>query len=209
MVAQPKRIPRGPAEKYNTSQNLLTWISDHFEQFGDIYKASIYDRSVYVVSDPKSADYVLRENWQNDKKGLAIKRVALLLGNGLMVSEGDFWKRQRRTIQPAFHQEAVGALKDVITAANLELRKQWQRAAQEKRAVNVTRDISLMILKVVLISIFGETTRKLPRSSVSFPASRRGTCSSHRYLGLWERSSAKSPLEGGQRTKRLGTSWAC
>jgi cytochrome P450 len=156
MVAEPKRIPPGPVERYNTSQNLLSWISYHFKQFGDIYKACIYDTSVYVVSDPQSADYVLRQNWQNYKKGLAIKRVALLLGNGLMVSEGQFWRNQRRMIQPAFHQEAVAALKDVITAANVKLLNQWQRAAQDKFSVNVTRDISLMILEIVLISIFGE-----------------------------------------------------
>jgi cytochrome P450 len=131
-------------------------MSDHFRQFGNIYKASVYDTDVYVVSDPQSADYVLRENWQNYKKGLAIKRVGWLLGNGLMVSEGEFWKRQRRMIQPAFHQEAIGALIDVITTANVTLLKKWQHAAQDRGTVNVTRDTSLMVLQVVLMSIFGE-----------------------------------------------------
>src|SRR5271157_1214749 len=145
MTAKPRRIPLGPAEKYNPSQDLLSWKSDRFKQFGDIYKASIYGTNVYVVSDPELADYVLRENWQIYKKGLAIKRVGWLLGNGLMVSEGAFWKSQRRLIQPAFHHEAIGALMDVITTANVTLLKEWRRAAQEKASVNVTRDISLMI----------------------------------------------------------------
>lgn len=155
MPSMLNRIPAGPAEKYNTSQNLLSWIGDHFEQFGDIYKASVYGTDVYVVNEPQYAHYILRENWQNYRKGQAIKRVGLLLGNGLMVSEGEFWKRQRRMIQPAFHHEAIGALTDVMTAANLALLKKWKIAAQEKGSVNVTRDISLMVLKVTLTSIFG------------------------------------------------------
>jgi cytochrome P450 len=156
MIAKVGRIPPGPAEKFDPAQDLLSWMSDNFKQFGNIYKAWMNGMEVYVVSDPLYADYILRENWQNYKKGRAIKRVGLLLGNGLIVSEGEFWKSQRRMIQPAFHHEAIGALANVITTANAALLKKWEHAAQDKGTVNVTRDISLMILEVVLISIFGE-----------------------------------------------------
>jgi cytochrome P450 len=131
-------------------------MSDQFMQFGDIFSASVYGTNVYVVSDPAYADHVLRKNWQNYKKGQAIKRIGLLLGNGLMVSEGELWKSQRRMIQPAFHDKAIGGLTAVITAANLKLLGKWKRAAQDKVSVNITNDISHMILSIVLTSIFGE-----------------------------------------------------
>jgi cytochrome P450 len=150
-----RQIPSGPAEKYNPSEDLLSWMSGHFKRFGDVYKASVHGADVYVVSDPRYADHVLRENWQNYKKGQAIKRVGLLLGNGLMVSEGEFWKSQRRMIQPAFHHEAIAALAGVFVAANAALLNRWERAARENANVNVTRDVSLMVLNVVLSSIFG------------------------------------------------------
>jgi cytochrome P450 len=156
MTTRSRRIPPGPAEKYNTSQDLLNWMGDQFKRFGNIYKASVYGTDVYVVSDPRHADYILRQNWRNYKKGQDIKRVGLLLGNGLMVSEGEFWKSQRRMMQPAFHHKVIGALTNIITTANVRLLKKWKHAAQEKTSVNVTRDISLMVLHTVLISIFGE-----------------------------------------------------
>jgi cytochrome P450 len=137
------------------TQELLSWMHSHFEQYGDIYKASVYGTSAYVIRAPEYAQHVLRKNWQNYTKGQAIKRVALLLGNGLMVSEGGFWKSQRRMIQPAFHRNAIGALANVITAANVALLKRWEQAAQKNESINVTRDISLMVLEVVLIAIFG------------------------------------------------------
>ena len=149
------RIPLGPAEKYRTSQDLLGWMGDQFQRFGDTYSASIYGTSVYVTRDPRHAQHVLRENWQNYVKGQAIKRVALLLGNGLMVSEGEFWKTQRRMIQPAFHRTAIATLIKVIAASNVALLERWQEAAHKKISVNVTRDVSGMVLEVMLISIFG------------------------------------------------------
>jgi cytochrome P450 len=128
---------------------------NYFKQYGNIYKASIYGSSVYVISAPEYAEHVLRKNWQNYRKGLAIKRIAWLLGNGLMVSEGEFWKSQRRMIQPAFRHNAIGALTHTITAANEALLEKWKQAAREKKTVNATRDISLLVAEVVLTAIFG------------------------------------------------------
>ena len=156
MTFEQRRIPPGPAEKYDTSEDLLRWMSDQFDRFGSIFRASIYGTEVYVVSDPEHVDHVLRINWRNYKKGQAIKRIGFLLGNGLMVSEGRFWKSQRRMIHPAFHDKAIGELVNVISAANVELFEKWKYAAQARESVNITSDISHMVLKVTLKSIFGE-----------------------------------------------------
>src|SRR5271170_3533920 len=148
MTLELRRIPPGPAEKYDPSHDLLEWMSDQFNRYGSIYRASVYGTDVYVVSDPVYVDHILRKNWQNYRKGLAIKRIGFLLGNGLMVSEGEFWKSQRQMIQPAFHDDAIGALAELIVGANVALLKKWEKAAREKGTVNVTSDISHMVLKV-------------------------------------------------------------
>src|ERR1700678_1119942 len=127
-----RRVPPGPADAYNTDRPLLEWLREQFERFGDIFSASIYGARAYVVSAPEYAEHVLLKNWQNYVKGQAIKRIALLLGKGLMVSEGDFWIRQRRMIQPAFHRKAIGALAGIISEVNGALLADWQRAAEEK-----------------------------------------------------------------------------
>jgi cytochrome P450 len=149
------QIPPGPAGKYRATENLLGWMRDQFDRFGNTFSASIYGASVYATRDPRHAQHVLRENWQNYTKGQAIKRVALLLGNGLMVSEGEFWKTQRRMVQPAFHRQVVAGLIRVIADSNLALLRKWENAARDKVSVNLTRDVSSMVLEVVLISIFG------------------------------------------------------
>ncbi len=104
------RIPPGPPESYDPSQDLLGWMQLNFDRFGDIYRATIYGGEVYVISSPEYAEHVLLGNWRNFlRKGQAVKRIALSLGNGLISSNGEFWVSQRRMIQPAFRREAVGA----------------------------------------------------------------------------------------------------
>jgi cytochrome P450 len=151
-----ERIPPGPQEKYRPNEDLLEWMGRQFEAFGDIYKASVYETSVYAIRNIEFAHHVLVENWQNYVKGQAIRRVALLLGNGLMVSKGELWKRQRRMIQPAFNHESIGRSTKLITYVNAKLLRKWQLAAERNESVNVTRDVSSMALEVVLRFILGD-----------------------------------------------------
>jgi cytochrome P450 len=161
MEVKHKRIPPGPQAAYRTTDDLLDWMGRQFSLFGDIYKASVYETSVYAIRDVEFAYHVLVENWQNYVKGQMIGRVALLLGNGLMVSEGELWKRQRRMIQPAFNHESIRPLTKLITAVNSDLLKSWQLAAQRNASVNVTRDVSAMAIEVVLRFIFGDDYERI------------------------------------------------
>ena len=150
-----RRTPPGPTDPYDGSQDLLGWIGGNLSRFGDIFRARAFGGDIYVVNHPDYIQHVLRRNWRNYKKGFAIKKIALLLGRGLMVSEGELWKTQRKLIQPAFHRNAVEGLVEVMNATNLELRNRWERAAARRETVNVTRDVSAMALNTVLMSLFG------------------------------------------------------
>jgi cytochrome P450 len=146
-------IPPGPFESY-AAQELLSWMDQNFNRYGDIFSALVYNTSVYFIRAPRYAQHVLRKNWRNYKKGLAAKRIGMLLGSGLMVSEGEFWQSQRRMIQPAFHRDAVRALTSVVEVANVTLLKKWEDAARARTAVNVTRDVSHTVLRILLCAIF-------------------------------------------------------
>ncbi len=156
MSGKCKHVPSGPSERYDKSQDLLSWMEVHRVQFGNIYRASIHGSNVYVVSEPEYVQHILRRNWQNYRKGLEVKRVSLLLGPGLISSEGEFWKTQRRMLQPAFHHKVISALNGIIIEANAALLRKWEQSAKYNRSVNVTHDVSLMVLELVLTSIFGE-----------------------------------------------------
>ncbi|MGA9883700.1 MAG: cytochrome P450 [Candidatus Acidiferrales bacterium] len=155
MDVRATRIPPGPQEEYRAADDLLKWMNHHFSAFGDIFKASAYGANIYATRDVDFAYHVLVENWQNYVKGLLIGRVGLLLGNGLMVSEGDVWKRQRRTTQPSFNRESISAWTGMMAMVNMRLCQKWEAAARQRDSVNVTRDASAMALEVVVRFLVG------------------------------------------------------
>jgi cytochrome P450 len=157
MTTNQHRVPPGPVERYSSAEDLFRWMNENFVRYGDIYKASVFGSDVYVISAPEYCERVLRWNWQNyPRKGQVVKRIALLLGNGLIASNGEFWASQRRMIQPAFSKNSIGGLINIIMDINAELLDKWKLAAKRRETVNVTHDISFMVLKVTLIAVFGD-----------------------------------------------------
>ena len=75
-----------------------------------------------MTEDPDFIQYVLKDNHTNYQKSeLSTKTAARLFGNGLLFSNGQFWLKQRRLIQPGFHQSKIQGLYGIIisTARNI------------------------------------------------------------------------------------------
>ena len=134
-----------------------------FHEFGDTYRVYAPGRKswTWVIHDPEDIKRVLVTNHRNYTKGVGIDRVKLLLGNGIMTSEGDFWRRQRRMMQPAFHRKVIETFSARIRAASERLLERWDAAATSGRAINLTESMSEMTLEIVLDALFGEDLRRL------------------------------------------------
>jgi len=100
-------------------------------------------------------------NHRNYTKGVGIDRVRLLLGHGIMTSEGEFWRRQRRMMQPAFHRRVVERYASIVREENESLGAEWNTAARSTGAVNVTLSVSRLALRVILRALFGDDLRQL------------------------------------------------
>ncbi len=61
-------------------------------------------------------------------------RVKILLGNGIMTSEGDFWRRQRRMMQPAFHRRVIDQFSALIREVNDKFAARWAEKAARAEA---------------------------------------------------------------------------
>ena len=138
---------------------LLRWFREH----GDTYRVFAPGRRswTWVIQQPDDIKRVLVTNHRNYTKGVGIDRVRLLLGNGIMTSEGEFWRRQRRMMQPAFHRRVVERFATVIRQLNAGLLEQWDGAAARGEPVNLTQAMSRLALEVVLQAIFSEDLGRL------------------------------------------------
>lgn len=157
MSAQSLRIPPGHDQGYQTTEDLLAFMQENFERYGDIYRTSIYGDPVYVINSPEYVHHVLLGNWRNYiRRGQAVKRIALSLGNGLISSNGETWVKQRRFMQPAFTRGSVRSFWEAFVRPTVALRERWRQAALREESVDVTHDVSHAVLEVTLSAIFGE-----------------------------------------------------
>ena len=128
------------------------------EALGDLYRvyAPGRKRDTWICNHPDDIKRLLVTNHRNYTKGVGLDRVKILLGNGIMVSEGDFWKRQRRMIQPAFHRKMVEQYAAVIDTALDKAQVRWDAAAAAAEPFDITAEMSALTLDIILQSIFGE-----------------------------------------------------
>lgn len=158
-LASTPQLPPASAEPLDISFNedALSRLCGAFRQYGDAFRiySPVTQAHIYVFSHPDHVRRVLVDNHQNYTKGIGIERVGILLGNGIMVSEGELWRRQRRMIQPAFHRDVIARMVEHIRTANHELLEKWMTCADNKREINLTQDMSDVTLNIVLRSIFG------------------------------------------------------
>ncbi len=132
-------------------------------QYGDTYRVFAPARGVYnlVINHPDDVKRVLLSNHRNYTKGEGMDRVKLLLGNGIMTSEGALWRRQRRMMQPAFHRRVIDRFGQLIATVNDRYAERWAACAARGEPVNITDDTSELTLEIVLHSIFGTDLARL------------------------------------------------
>jgi len=141
--------------------DTLALLARLFVQHGDAFRvhSPLLGKDLFVLSHPDHVRHVLVDNQANFSKGIGIERVAILLGNGLMTSDGATWRSQRKAIQPAFHRIAVEAHAGDIVAANQRLADRITAAACGP--VDITHELSEVTLEIVLRAIFGASYERL------------------------------------------------
>ena len=158
-------MPPGPAEGFDLggSEESLARLCAYFAEYGDTYRVFAPSRGAYfyVINDPDDVKHVLLSNHRNYTKGEGIDRVQILLGNGIMTSEGEFWRRQRRMIQPAFHRKVLERFGALIDEVNDRYANRWAAHAARGEPVDVADEASTLTLEIVLRSIFGDDLGRL------------------------------------------------
>ncbi len=153
-------FPPGPSETVTLNLDLdtLNAITGMVEKYGDIVKLSVSGRSnsTHLVIDADYVQHILIGNHGNYIKGVGFERVKMLLGNGIIVSGGDFWRRQRTLIQPAFSRGNISQLSTMIKSVTSTLIPLWQRHADDGKPIDITTQTSEFALEVILRALFSD-----------------------------------------------------
>ena len=146
-----------------STDDSLERMIELFARHGDTYRVYVPARRsyTYVIHHPDDVKRVLVSNHRNYTKGVGLDRVKILLGKGIMTSEGELWKRQRYMMQPLFHRRVITAFAEVIAQANDRCIARWEQLAQAGELINLTDEMSELTLEIVLRSIFGRDLDRL------------------------------------------------
>jgi cytochrome P450 len=121
------------------------------DEYGGFVRNKFGFIEVYQIAEPELAHAVLVERADEFHKGAIMKRAfSPFVGNGILTSEGDFWKRQRRLVQPAFHHRRVTSYADTMVQHADAMLKTWRDGAQ----VDIDREMMKVTLGIVNKTLF-------------------------------------------------------
>ncbi len=126
-------------------------LSDLHRRHGDLVHFRIGPQHVYVVLRADLIRAVLVTHQKSFKKGPGFEAARVVLGDGLLTSEGDFHLRQRRMLQPAFHRRTVAGYAGIMVEEAARVGAAWDDGAERDVAV----DMSGLALRIVTRALFG------------------------------------------------------
>ena len=163
--AKSHKLPAGPDTPYdiNTTDESFPEVAKYIAEYGNFCLIKPVSRSnnTILINDPDAVKAILVKNHENYKKGPGFERVKMLLGNGIIVSDGAFWRRQRRMIQPAFSRQCISGLATKMQKANQQWLERWQQKAEQNELLDVSSETSELSLEIILRCLFSDDMDKL------------------------------------------------
>lgn len=154
-------LPPHPAKEHFLFKNAYYLMKDKTNYFftqrkemGDVYELTSPFRNVIITTNPLYIKRVLIDNNKNYGKSFAYDKLSMLLGNGLLTSDGDFWRKQRRLIQPAFYKEKLAKIADIMIAETAAMVQNWGKMADTGNYVDISFEMNKIALQIVTKSLF-------------------------------------------------------
>ena len=120
--------------------------------YGDVVRTRFLYVHAYFLYNPRDIEAILTTNARSYRKAQSLRSPFFhrLVGNGLVTSEGDFWRRQRRLAQPAFHRQRISSYGDIMVQYAQRTIDTWKDGEQR----DVSRDMTRLTLEIVVKTLF-------------------------------------------------------
>jgi len=138
----------------NVNKEFFNELGVCFEDRGPI--SYLGSNKGIVIKDPKLVNHILIKNHKNYTKGAEFERVKLLTGLGLIVIDGELWRKHRQLVRPAFKNECFQFFNKVITTESDKIVDLFQRASESKERTDISAAMSLFSLDIILRCIFSD-----------------------------------------------------
>lgn len=146
-------------------RDQLGFMMEMALRYGDVARYRMANTSWNQINHPDGVRRVLQENNRNYGKGRLTRGILKpVLGEGLLISEGETWLRQRRLMQPVFHRRRVAAFGELMTEKTLEMLTRWEPAIESGKPVDVAAEMARLTLDVATEALFSSHVGEEPES---------------------------------------------
>ena len=151
----PPLLPGAPlvGSAFEITRDRLAF-NQRLNELGSVGRFRMFNLEIYHAGEPAAVQHILQDNARNYVKGPLFDVMRNLVGNGLFLSDGDFWLRQRRMMQPAFHHRRLAGLVDGMAAETRVSIDQWARAASASQPINMAEETTALAMRVVTRALF-------------------------------------------------------
>ncbi|MCC6625081.1 MAG: cytochrome P450 [Deltaproteobacteria bacterium] len=154
-------VPRPPglplvAHALSMRFDPLGFFERCMRRHGGLVRFEVGRRPLYLVSDPELARELLFERHRalsKDTQGMRL--LGRIVGRGLLTSDGDLWRRQRRIAQPAFHKQRLAGFAQTMTAVADEVAARWESLAARGEPVDLYHEMMVATLSIVSRTLLG------------------------------------------------------
>jgi cytochrome P450 len=126
----------------------ISLFMDSFRDYGEVVRFHFGPMVAHLISSPAGAIHVLAENNKNyGKQTRGYRNLRYVLGNGLLTSEGEAWRRQRRIAQPAFHRQRIAGFAQTMVRAAEDVASDLE--SRRGREIDMHHEMMRLTLRVV------------------------------------------------------------
>src|ERR1700730_7395580 len=153
--ANRQKFPAGPSEGLRRwslgplNDNPLEYFTKGAREYGDIAGLRVLNFRSIFINHPDLIEEVLVTNARKYSKGRVLRANRHVFGEGLLTSEGDFWLRQRRLAQPAFHRARIASYAATMVEYTQRMLNGW-RGGEERDAHQEMMRLTLQIVSKTL-----------------------------------------------------------
>jgi cytochrome P450 len=136
-------------------QNSLDYIIAQRPLMGDMFLADTLMHKIAFAAHPDVAKHLLLDNHKNYYKSFDYDILKLVLGEGLIGSDGDFWRKQRRLAQPAFHKKRIEGMFNAMRDETLKMCARWEQFRGSATPFDLNTEMTAVTVNIVAKTLFG------------------------------------------------------
>ncbi len=134
--------------------DMLGLFTKTAREYGGVAGFNLLGKPYLLITDPDHVKYILQDNYRNYIRGRSVETGRVLLGNGLPLIDGDFWLRERRLLQPAFHRERLQKLTTTAGDVIDSFLQAWTQKAKDNQMLDMDDEMMRLTLTVIIKAMF-------------------------------------------------------